>query len=199
MMGPGIRWIALCASGEALGIAAVAPTYATIERWNVQNPALWICVAGAFEGFCLGGAQALSLRRLGINPARWILLTTVGALVGYGLSILGGAGGGGVGEAAYEPPIWMIASLGAALGVVMGVLMGVIQSSALGNAAHTRTWVAANAIGWAPAMAVIMLAASIAGAGWSLEQVAALGAASGAIAGMFVGAATLFALKKDAP
>jgi hypothetical protein len=55
-------------------------------------------------------------------------------------------------------------------------------------------WFSANALGWAPAMVVIMIAATSAQRDWPLTVIAITGAATGAIAGSLVGAATSFAL-----
>ena len=90
------RWIVACVLGEALGIAAVATTYAAIDRGLLQPGAMWILAAGAWEGLCLGGAQALILKSIGVRPWLWIALTVLGAVVGYALSLFGGAGADGI-------------------------------------------------------------------------------------------------------
>jgi len=191
-----IWWILACMLGEAMGIAVVAAAYAAVERGLLAPAAIWIVAAGAWEGLCLGGAQALVLRTVGVRPGRWVALTVAGAVLGYGLSLAGGTGGEGSGPPGEEPPLWMMAVLGAGLGAVMGVLMGAVQSSGLGGRVTVRAWVAANAIGWAPAMAAIMVAAATAEASQPLVGIALLGAVSGAVAGLSVGIATAFALRR---
>lgn len=191
-----VNWIALCASGEAIGIAVVAATYAVIDRGQLEPVAIWILVAGAGEGFALGTAQSLWLRNAGVRPGAWIVLTIAGAVAGYGLSVLARAGGADTEVPVAEPSFWMIAGFGGLLGLAMGILMGAVQSPALRSPIRVWHWIAANVIGWMPAMAVIMLAASTADAEWSLVQVALLGACAGAIAGAAVGVATLFPLKQ---
>lgn len=169
-----LRWVAACTMAEVLGIAVVSVTYAALDRNLIAPAAPWILLAGGWEGLCLGSAQAFFLRRLRINPALWIGLTIAGAIVGYGLSLLGGAGAEDAGSA-YDPPLWMMAVLGAGVGLGMGVAMGVIQM---------------------PAMAVIMAAAGLAERSWSLLQVAFAGGLSGGVAGLCVGAATGFVLMR---
>lgn len=182
---------------EVLGIAVVSVTYAAIDRGLIAPAAPWILLAGGWEGLCLGLAQAFFLRRLHINPALWIGLTVLGAVAGYGLSLLGGAGGENAGTA-YDPPLWMMALLGAGAGLGMGVAMGLIQVPALRGRLSAKGWIAANAIGWMPAMAVIMAAAGLAERNWSLLQVAFAGGLSGGVAGLCVGAATGFVLTRAA-
>lgn len=189
------RWIIACTLGEALGIAAVATTYAAIDRGLLRSQAAWILGAGAWEGLCLGAAQALVLRGFGVRPSLWVPLTMLSALAGYALSLMGGAGADGTGG---EPSTALLLGLGAAMGVAMGMLMGVVQWIAARHTIALFPWVGANAVGWAPAMATIMLAATSVDRAWPLFTITIIGAAAGAIAGLFVGAATSFALPERA-
>jgi hypothetical protein len=109
-------------------------------------------------------------------------------VAGYALSLAGGAGGAD--PNAVEPSVLMMALLGAGFGVVMGLLMGAVQWLAAPDSFPFWPWLVANAVGWGPAMAVIMIAAASAQRTWPLLAVTALGAASGAIAGLSVGVAT---------
>jgi len=188
------RWITACALGEALGIAAVATTYAAIDRGHPAPAAPWILGAGAWEGLCLGGAQAVVLRGLGVRPRIWIALTVLAAAAGYGLSLLGGAGGGGEGS---EPELAALLGLGAAMGAVMGALMGAIQWAGARGRLSALSWIGASALGWAPAMAVIMIVATSVEGSWPLYCIALAGAGAGVIAGLFVGAATMLALPRS--
>lgn len=191
------EWVAVCALAEGLGIATVSVTYAAVDRGMITAAAPMILLAGAWEGLCLGSTQAFFLRRLGISPGLWVLLTVTGAIVGYGLSLMGGAGSGDPGTG-NEPPLWIMALLGAGAGLGMGVAMGLIQMPALRGRLSAAGWIAANAIGWMPAMAVIMAAAGLAERHWSLVQVAAAGGLSGAVAGFCVGVATATVLARAA-
>lgn len=187
------NWIIACTIGEAAGIAAVAAIYAAIDRGIMVHAWVWILTAGGIEGLCLGGAQALVLRRLGVHPAPWIVATVLAAVAGYGLSILGGAGSNDAAADA-EPPMFVLAGLGVLMGLAMGALMGAAQTISARGKVPLFRWIAANAFGWALAMPVIMLAATSAERVWRLGGVALLGAGAGAVAGLLVAIATSFAL-----
>ncbi|MEQ1866747.1 MAG: hypothetical protein ABL996_19085 [Micropepsaceae bacterium] len=189
------RWIVACVLGEALGIAAVATTYAAIDRGLLQPEALWVLAAGAWEGLCLGGAQALILSSVGVRAWLWIALTVLGAVAGYALSLFAGAGADGAASSG-EPPLALLLALGAALGAAMGVMMGAVQWLAARNKIALMRWILANGVGWMPAMAVIMLAATSVERVWPLYVITFIGAIAGALAGLFVGAATSFALPR---
>jgi hypothetical protein len=189
-----VKWVLACVSGEALGIAVVATTYAAIDRGHLAPAAPWVVGAGAWEGLCLGAAQALILRALGVRPGIWIALTVLAAAAGYGLSLIGGAGSAGEGS---EPALLVLIALGAAMGIVMGALMGAIQWAGARGKLAFLPWIGANALGWAPAMAVIMIAATSVPGSWPLYCIALSGAAAGAIAGLLVGAATMLALPRS--
>jgi hypothetical protein len=184
-------WITACMLGEALGIAVVASTYAAIDR-GYFNGALWIVAAGGFEGLSLGLAQALVLRRSDIAAAPWTGATLIAAMIGYGLSLLGGAGDGG--ESVQEPALWLLMALGAGMGVFMGAVMGAVQWLAARRTLSLARWTVANAVGWAPAMALIMIAATSVSGDWPLWTIALVSAAAGCGAGLCVGAVTSAAL-----
>ena len=189
-----VGWVLACALGEALGIAAVATAYSAVDRGILAPAAPWILSAGAWEGLCLGAAQALILREVGVRPGVWIGLTVLAAVAGYGLSLLGGAGGAGSGS---PPPLAMLLGLGAAMGAVMGALMGALQWAGARDRLSALSWIGANALGWAPAMATIMIAATAVPASWPLYCIALIGSASGAVAGLAVGSATMLALPRS--
>jgi hypothetical protein len=190
---PATPWIFACALGEALGICVVAATYAAVDRRLLAPAAPWILAAGAWEGLCLGGAQALILRGRGVRPLPWIALTVLAAAGGYGLSLLGGAGGSGAGGGSEPPPVLLVV-LGAAMGAVMGALMGAVQWAGARRRLALLPWIGANALGWAPAMAIIMMAATSVSGSWPLYGIALAGTGSGLGAGLLVGAATSRAL-----
>lgn len=190
-------WVIACALGEAIGIALVATIYAALDRGLLPGGAVWILAAGAWEGTCLGVAQAAVLRAAGIRPAVWVGATVLGAVIGYALSLIGGAGSTG-GDAGAEPPLALLLGLGAAMGVAMGALMGVAQWLGARRKLRPLGWIAANAVGWAPAMSIIMFAAASVQPGWSLGAIALAGAGAGAAAGLLLGAVTSLALPKPA-
>ena len=78
---------------------------------------------------------------------------------------------------------------GAGLGLVMGALLGAVQGWALRtHVERPGLWVAASAIAWVPAMAVVFAGATTPGADWSSPRVALLGCLTGAVAGAVLGA-----------
>ena len=187
-------WILACTLGEALGIAVVAATYAAIDRGVLPGGGSWILAAGAWEGLSLGAAQAVVLRRTGVRPFAWLSFTMLAAVLGYGLSLVSGAGQAAEGGVNTEPPLGLMIGLAAAMGLVMGSLMGLSQWISARHRIAPLRWIVANAAGWTPAMMAIMLAATLAQRGWSLAGVALLGAGAGAVAGLLVGAVTSLAL-----
>ena len=79
------RWTALCATAEAIGMAAAATAAKTSqalvgEPGNGRESALALCLVvagGLVEGIALGALQAAGLGRLlpGLNRRRWLLIT----------------------------------------------------------------------------------------------------------------------------
>ncbi len=193
---PLAAYVTRLALAEAAGIAVVAATYAALDRGLIGPQTRFILAAGAWEGLCLGLAQASVLHRMGTNGPLWTGLTVLAAVAGYALSLAAGAGGGG--GAGVDPPLWLMLAGGAGLGLGMGLVMGVVQILALPTGLGRARWVLANALGWTPAMAVILLGAASAGPGWPLIAVAALGAACGACAGALVALATGTVLQRAA-
>ncbi len=190
------RWIAACCMGEAAGIAIVATVYAALDRGLIANAAFPILAAGAWEGLSLGGSQAWALRNSGIEGLRWVCLTVLGAVIGYGLSLHGGAGSGGPDTP--EPPFWLVILLGGAMGLGMGAVMGALQWLAARPLLRAARWISASMIGWASAMAAIMAGAASAEASWPLGLVCVAGAISGGVAGALLGIVTGPALPSDA-
>jgi hypothetical protein len=73
----------------------------------------------------------------------------------------------------------------------MGALLGAAQAWALrGAAARPGRWVGANAVAWAPAMAVVFLGATAPDAGWPLQAVLGIALLTGAAAGATLGLVT---------
>ena len=193
------RWTALCAAAEAIGMTAAA-TAAKTSQALVGEPtdgreaaiALSLVVGGGLvEGLALGGLQAAGLRRWlpELDRRRWLLVTTAVAGVGWALASVPAVMSAPGDDSA---PPWLLVTVGAmALGAVMGSLLGAVQATGLrGHVRHPWRWVTANAAAWAPAMTVIFLGASTPGSDWSGPSVAALGTATGLVAGACLGLVT---------
>jgi MFS family permease len=118
---------------------------------------------------------------------RFVLVTVVVAGLTWAASELPvlTSGSGSAGGA----PAWpLLAVGGAALGVVAGCLLGLAQAAVLPRNLRRRSaWVAGSALGWAAAMATIMLGASTAGEGWPLPTLLAWAGLTGAVAGGLLG------------
>ncbi len=189
------RWLLHCSFGEAAGIAVVALAYAAADRGLVALvPA--VLVAGAWEGLCLGIAQALLLSRAGVGVVHWVLATLLAATLGYGLSLLGGAGAGSA--EGPEPSLALMLAAAALLGAVMGLMMGAIQWTAARLFLEPRPWIWRNAAGWALAMPAIFAGSASVGSDWPLAAIALTGAVSGGVAGALLGLLTAPALPRPA-
>lgn len=190
------RWVAACATAEAIGIGTSAAAARVGDRVAGRGGAeahwlaLGVVVAGGLvEGIALGLLQGrvLGERWPALRRTRFAMVTVLVAGLGWAAasapSVLGDQGDAGSG-----PPIALTVLGGWALGLVMGPVLGVAQSFALrGAVTHPSRWVVANAVAWPWAMAVIFTAASSAGAGWPDLALAAYAAAAGAIAGAVLG------------
>jgi hypothetical protein len=187
------RWLLHCSLGEAAGIALVALAYAAADRGLIQLvPA--VLAAGAWEGLCLGLAQALVLSRAGVGAVHWVLATLIAATLGYALSLLGGAGAGG--DEGPGPPLALTLAAAALLGAVMGLMMGTIQWTAARLFLEPRRWIWRNAAGWALAMPAIFAGSASVGSDWPLAAIALTGAVSGGVAGALLGLLTAPALPR---
>lgn len=163
--------------------------------------AVWFgsIAGGAVEGLAVGLVQLWVLRPWlpRLPGRRWVLVTVAVAVLGWALGMAFPAlvawrlGTGGGTSSAAGPPLWLMPLAGAAMGLVLGAIFGAAQAGVLrGHVARPRRWVTANALGWAAAMAVIMTGASVPSVPWPWPQLLALGAATGILAGLAIGAVT---------
>jgi hypothetical protein len=190
------RWVLGCAAAETIGMAAAATAArlgqdaagggGTRDRWA----ALAIVVGGGLvEGLALGVLQSRVLARWwpAVRRTRFVLLTVAVAGLGWAAasapSVLAGEDDGASG-----PPLGLVVLGALGIGLVMGPVLGAAQAVALrGAVVHHRRWVTANLVAWPPAMAVIFLGASTAGAEWPTVDVSGYGAATGLLAGATLG------------
>ena len=86
-------------------------------------------------------------------------------------------------------PAWpLMLLLGGLMGATMGGLLGVAQSLVLRrHTTHAWRWVGANLAAWTPAMAILMVGASLPSRHWSLAVVLVWALATGALAGATLG------------
>lgn len=194
-----LRWTALCAAAEAVGMTASAGA-ARAGQALTDRPgplggagvALAVVVAGGLvEGVALGSAQAWPLGRwlTSLRRGRYVLATVLVAGLGWAAAsapaVLGGDDGGAA------PPLGLVLLGAAGIGLVMGPLLGSAQAAALrGAAPHPWRWIGANALAWPGAMCLIFLGASVPGTDWPLGALLLEGAVTGAVAGTALGLVT---------
>ena len=189
-------WVVACAVAEAIGMTAAAgaarSATALADR-GAAHAAAWglaiVVVGGLVEGTALGWLQARSLARvLGpIGRRRWLVATVVVAGLGWAAasapSVLAGDDDGA------QPPLLLVLVGALGLGVTMGAVLGVAQGWAIRHRVrHPWRWIVGSATGWAFAMPVVFLGASLVPASWSWWLVVPVGTVTGAAAGSVFGA-----------
>ena len=150
-----------------------------------------VVAGGLIEGVALGTLQAAALadRVAGFDRRRWVVITTAVAGVGWAVASAPGALSGSGGGA--SPAEALLIASGAGLGIVMGAVLGAAQSTVLhSRVRHPRRWILANAVGWVPAMAVIVAGASAPEESWAVASVVGLGLLTGLVAGTLLGIVT---------
>ncbi|MGW6225484.1 hypothetical protein ACWFQT_00075 [Cellulosimicrobium cellulans] len=188
------RWIVLCATAEAVGMAASAAAaragtaLVTAGRGSVLAWTI-VVLGGLVEGTALGLAQRAALTRLAptLHRHRWLLVTVAVAGLGWAAGSVPSVLATDDGATAPGP----VAALGgaAALGLAMGAVLGAAQSWVMRPATqHPWRWVGISAAAWTPAMVLIFTGASITPADWPLGAVVLFGTATGAVAGAVLGA-----------
>lgn len=190
------RWVVACAIAEAIGMTAAAGAAKVADRVltshtprNVAIAVTCIVLAGLVEGTALGIAQVRTLRiQLPSLPIRWYLTATVlGAGLGWAAGSIPSVTS--TDSSASGAPPWPLMILaGAGLGVALGALLGAVQAVTLRR--HARRpwlWIGANALAWTPAMAILMLGASLPSASWPVPVVLIWATGTGALAGAVLG------------
>ncbi|WP_310529782.1 nitroreductase/quinone reductase family protein [Nocardioides sp.] len=191
-----VGWVAGCATAEAVGMtaAALAARAADPLSGGVVGSSLalaFIVLGGLVEGTALGVIQAVLLGRVlpRLRRRRYAAVTVLVAGLGWAAASAPGALAGDSGGE--SPSLLLVLPGAAALGVLMGALLGAAQAWSLrGAVSHPWRWLTANAVAWAPAMAVIFLGATTPGASWPLQAVLGLAVLTGVIAGAVLGLVT---------
>lgn len=192
------RWVALCAAAEGIGMTAAASAAKGAQGLVDDAPdtsrrllslGLIVC-GGLVEGSALGLLQGRGLAPWlpGLDRWRWAWVTTVVAGLGWAAASAPAALSASD-DAGADPPMVVMVAGGAGLGMVMGALLGAAQTPVLrGQVSHPRRWITASAVSWGPAMAVVFVGAGTPAKSWSGSAVAALGTATGLLAGAVLGA-----------
>lgn len=168
--------------------------------WQGGFTLLIAMVGGAVEGLAVGYAQWMLLKRwlLSLTALAWVGVTVAAAVVGWFLGTLPSIVLGIVTEDAATseatttgPPLWVMPLVGVGSGLLLGALFGWAQSLVLRrHVTNAQTWIVANALGWAAAMAVMLTGASIPNEPWPMERLLPLAALTGVLAGLAIGAVT---------
>ena len=152
-------------------------------------------LAGVLEGTSIGFFQWRVLRRVypPMTARAWLIPTIVVAAIGWFVGMLPQTffASSEAGEVMPEPSPAMVITVAAVFGAVAGAVFGFAQWLVLRRyVKHAVVWIWANAIGWALAMAVIYVGASLPNAEWRVTAVIVTGAVTGIVAGLAIGAVT---------
>lgn len=159
-------------------------------------------LSGLVEGIVLGSLQALFLRHLypRLSVPAWVVLTTLLAIFGWATGSAIPIFGTFDGQERVEPPLQLVIGFASFFGLLIGALFGGVQMIAFRRAAfHSHWWIIVNAAGWAIALPVIYLAASLPDQSSPIWQIIGAGLASGIIAGVLLGAVTGLAFWRIEP
>jgi hypothetical protein len=195
-----VRWVLACAVAELVGIGAAAAVAVTLQQvMGHPGTALqrWAALAalagaGAIEGGALGWLQWRLLRQRlpHLRKGEWVGVTVAVAVLGWVAGMAGPLFGARAGGGA-EPGVGLVMALAAALGAGAGVCFGAAQWLVLRNhAQRSARWIAIHVPGWAAAMSVIFLGASLPDAGWAPVAILAAGMGGGLAGGTLLGAIT---------
>jgi hypothetical protein len=191
-----VRWVALCALAETLGMTAAASATLLAEalipgpRTAADNALILLMIVGGglIEGIALGLFQSAGLVRWlpSFSRRRWIMSTTL--VAGLGWAAASAPAQFSVdGDSASPPPVIIIGG-GLLLGALMGSVLGAAQAGGLRrNVRHPWRWIWINVFAWAPAMAVIFGGATTPDANWAPLVTLLLAAGTGAVAGAVLG------------
>jgi len=210
-----LRWTALCAFAELLGIASAAVWYGAMNVWVGEPDEIALRIGAWFlmslaavpEGLVLGGMQAAGLRWFfnTVSSSRWVVTTICVGFLGWGVgtfiplfvvdesAVVNGA----------EPGLAATALYALIFGTLVGVIFGLAQSLALPADAKRRyLWVVGTAAGWAIGLPLIYIGAQIAGdlSGWipRIALWATGGIGAGASVGLFTGIMLFWMTPRDA-
>jgi hypothetical protein len=193
-----VRWVAACAVAETVGIATAGALTVVSLRLDANAAAGLVAtlplmaVVGLVEGGMLGTLQSRALGDLLPRGARarYVLGTVVVAVSGWVLASLPTVLAGDELAATEEPPLALVLPLASLLGAALGAVMGAVQWAVLRRFVARVRWILANVAGWALAMPVIFLPATMLPAGSGVGTAVLWGAGGGLLAGLGLGLVT---------
>jgi hypothetical protein len=171
------QWVAVNSLAELIGLGSTFAVGVLIFVLLEESTTLLGTIAmillmtssGAIEGFVVGLAQWLVLRRSfhQISQRSWILATLIGALVAWFLGSLPSSflnlDAPETTAAAQEPETLTILLLAALMGLFLGVVLGFPQWRVLRRFVDGAwIWLPANSLAWALGMPIIFAAVDLA-------------------------------------
>jgi hypothetical protein len=201
-----VRWVAICALAELLGLGAAGAWYGVANLLLGEPEPFWLRLgawaamasAAIPEALILGGLQAMALRAFwpAISIARWIAATLLVGLIGWGVGagvpLFGPYASGAQGA---EPSAQAVILFAAVFGLGAGLLFGVAQAWAIPKGVRRRwAWIVANTLGWAIALPLTYVAGQAAADLSGFTPRVALYGLGGLGAGLTIGLATACAL-----
>lgn len=200
-----VRWVLANGLAELLGIGlAAAFIVTTVALWGEPTTLagrlgvyLGTIAVGAVEGALLGGAQAWLLRRRlpELSVARYVTLTVAVAAGAWALGMapstfLTFEPGR---EPVTEPPWTVVLAVTAAGGALGGLAFGLAQRLELRrHVDRVGLWIAASALGWALALPLDFVGASLPDESTPAALVVVSGLGFGLLAGAVFGLPTAF-------
>ena len=156
------RWVLASTIAQILGWIVIAYFSQAIDEFSNENTYQVLLLIGTVEGFLLGFAQWLVLRRYIRHASFWIFLTILGALLswfmGLTVSVVIGLFYAANLHQTITTLVKEIALLGAAIGTVIGYAQWLILKIANKKAIW---WVGANAFAWSLGLVVAFIGAGI--------------------------------------
>ncbi|MDI1480347.1 hypothetical protein [Polyangium sp. y55x31] len=192
------------AAAAAIGLARAFGEPDTLGERLLSYAAM--LAAGAVEGLLLGLAQSTLLRRRlpGLSVRRFTLATVAVATLAWAVGMAAPTFGPASAPSAAppeEPSFLLVAAVSAGGGALGGLLFALAQRVELRrHVASTRAWIGASVLGWALALPLDMVGATLPDATSSAETILLSAALFGLLAGAAYALPTAFvAFRMGAP
>ena len=185
------RWVIANTIAQSMGWFLAAHLSQTIDKFGNQNTYQVLLLLGISEGFLLGFAQWLVLRRYIRQASYWIFFTIAGVLISWFMGLTVSAVIGLVYAANLHQKITTlieeVALLGAAVGTVIGYAQWLIFQTVNKQAIW---WVCANAVAWSLGLVIAFIGAGIDKAlGFNIHA-SLIAVATGAVMGIVISSIT---------
>lgn len=192
------RWVLATAVAELVGLNMAVVINASISMFGNLNMYAILLLVGILEGAVLGFAQWLVLRRYIHNATRWILATTIGALLAWLIGLLVSiimAFASVLNGGRTATLLLGVVLLGTGVGTVLGFAQWLVLKPYVRVYLRSSAWwVFPNALAWSQGLLVAFLGAGIEKSHEFSIQTALIGTATGATMGVMVGGITGIAL-----